>query len=42
MIEASCGQRNVAVAVGFGGIIETATGVSVISVQVDGWKATSI
>lgn len=32
------GGEIVAVAVGFGGIIETATGVSVISVQVDGWK----
>lgn len=39
MIEARpAGSEIVAVAVGFGGIIETATGVSVISVQVDGWK----
>ena len=39
MIESRpAGSEIVAVAVGFGGIIETATGVSVISVQVDGWK----
>ena len=33
-----CKDKVAAISVGFGGIIETATGTSVVSVQVDGWK----
>jgi glucokinase len=32
------GKRVAAIGVGFGGILESSTGVSLVSVQVDGWK----
>ncbi len=33
-----CKEKVAAISVGFGGIIESATGTSVVSVQVEGWK----